>query len=80
MHDQSRSLLQSTDDNILVQLVEELMKRDAQLNLVIKKEGLFRDVKLRDSLCCSDHEMVVFGIIQGSSKVESRIATQESQF
>ncbi|GAB0208304.1 mitochondrial enolase superfamily member 1 [Grus japonensis] len=75
-HAQSRRFLQSTDDNFLTQVVEEPMRRGVLLDLVLtNKEGLVGDVKVGDSLGCSDHEMVEFRILRGRSGAESRITT-----
>jgi len=75
-HMQFRRFLQSTDDNFLMQVVEEPMRRGALLDLKLtNKEGLVEDVKVGDSLSCSDHEMVEFRILCGGSRSISRIKT-----
>ncbi|GAB0209576.1 hypothetical protein GRJ2_003423300 [Grus japonensis] len=53
---QSRKFLECVDDNFLLQVIEEPMRRGAMLDLVLtNKEGLVGDVKLKGSLSCSDH-------------------------
>ncbi|XP_075302833.1 uncharacterized protein LOC142365677 isoform X1 [Opisthocomus hoazin] len=75
-HMQSRRLLQSIDDNFLMQVVEEPTRRGALLDLVLtNKEGLVEDVKVGGRLGCSDHEMVDFRILRGGSRAISRIKT-----
>jgi len=73
-HTQSRRLLQSIEDNFLMQMVEKLMRRGTLMDLVLtKKEGLVEDVKVGGSLSCIDHEMVE--ILHGESRAISRITT-----
>ncbi|XP_048787424.1 uncharacterized protein LOC125686903 [Lagopus muta] len=58
-----------------MQVVEESMRRGVLLDLILtNREGLVREVKVRGSLGCSDHEMVEFKILSGRSKAKSRIA------
>jgi len=73
-----RRFLQNIDDNFLMQMVEELMKRGASLDLVLmSKEGLVEDMKAGGSLGSSDHEMVNFRILSRGSRVISRMKTLE---
>lgn len=56
-HRQSRRVLECTDDNFLLQRVEEPARRGDTLDLILtKKEGLVGNVKLKGSLGCSDRE------------------------
>jgi len=72
-HMQSRRFLQSTDDNLLTQVVEEPMRRGVLLDFVLTNgEGLVEDVKAGGSLGCSDRETVEFRILCGGSRVISR--------
>ena len=58
---QPRRFLQCMEDNILMQAMEEPMRRGVLLDLVLtNKEGLVGDVKAGSSLGCSDHEIVEF--------------------
>ncbi|GAB0206692.1 hypothetical protein GRJ2_003134800 [Grus japonensis] len=67
---QSRKFLECVDDNFLLQVTEEPMRRDAMLDLVLtNKEGLVGDVKLKGSLGCRDHEMVEFKILRAASSL-----------
>jgi len=43
------------------------------LDLVLTKEGLVGSVKLKDSLGCSDHEMVEFQILRAERRVHSKL-------
>jgi len=75
-HTHSRSFLQNTDDNFLMQVVEEPTRKGTLLDLVLmNKEGQVEDVKVGGSLGCSDHEIVEFRILRGGSRVISRIST-----
>lgn len=63
-----RRPLQSTDGNILTQVMEEPLRRGVLLDLVLtNKEALAGDVKTGGSLNCSDHEMVEFKILSEGS-------------
>ncbi|GAB0208629.1 hypothetical protein GRJ2_003328600 [Grus japonensis] len=75
-HKQSRKFLECTDDNFLLQVIEEPTRRGAMLDLVLtNKEGLVGDVKLKGSLGCSDHEMVEFRILRAVRRAHSKLAT-----
>ncbi|GAB0204868.1 mitochondrial enolase superfamily member 1 [Grus japonensis] len=74
-HKQSRKFLECVDDNFLLQVIEEPTKRGAMLDLVLtNKEGLVRNVKLKGSLGCCDHEMV-FKILRAPRRAHSKLAT-----
>lgn len=46
------------------------------LNLMLTNgEQLFRDVKMRSSVGCSDHEIVELRILRGGHKTKGRIMT-----
>ncbi|KAJ7409794.1 hypothetical protein BTVI_55579 [Pitangus sulphuratus] len=52
------------------------MRRGAIMDLVLtNKQGLVGNVKLKDSLGCSDHEMVEFKILRTARRVHSKITT-----
>ena len=73
-HKQSRRLLECIDDNFLLQVIEEPTRRGAMLDLVLtNKDGLVGNVKLGDSLGCSDHEMVEFKILRAARRVHSKL-------
>ncbi|GAB0175618.1 hypothetical protein GRJ2_000027000 [Grus japonensis] len=44
------------------------------LDLALTMEGLVRNVKLKGSLGCSDHEMVEFKILRAVRRVHSKLA------
>ncbi|GAB0189120.1 hypothetical protein GRJ2_001377300 [Grus japonensis] len=72
-HKQSRKFLECVDDNFLMQVIEEPMRRGAMLDIVLtNKEGLVGDVKLKGSLGCSDHEMVDF---RAARRAHSKLTT-----
>lgn len=53
--------MEGTDDNFLTQVIEQSTGRGALLDLTLtNKVGLFRDVKLKSSIGCSDLEIVAF--------------------
>ena len=75
-HKQSRRFLECIDDNFLLQVMEEPMRRGAMLDLVLtNKEGLVGNVKLKGSLGCSDHEMVEFKILKAVRRAHSKLNT-----
>ncbi|GAB0208094.1 hypothetical protein GRJ2_003275100 [Grus japonensis] len=75
-HKQSRRFLECIDDNFLLQVTEESMRRGAMLDLVLtNKDGLVGDVKLKGSLGCSDHEMVEFKILRAARRAHSKLPT-----
>ncbi|GAB0210007.1 hypothetical protein GRJ2_003466500 [Grus japonensis] len=75
-HKQSRKFLECVNDNFLLQVVEEPMRRGAMLDLVLtNKEGLVGDVKLKGSLGCSDHEMVEFRILRAARRAHRKLTT-----
>ncbi|GAB0178980.1 hypothetical protein GRJ2_000363300 [Grus japonensis] len=75
-HKQSRRFLECVDDDFLLQVIEEPMRRGAMLDLVFtSKESLVGNVKLKGSLGCSDHEMVEFKILRAARSTHSKITT-----
>jgi len=49
-------------------------RRGVKLDLVLtNKEGLLKNVRLRGSLGCSDHEMVDFKILRAVRRVHSKL-------
>ncbi|GAB0180661.1 mitochondrial enolase superfamily member 1 [Grus japonensis] len=75
-HKQSRKFLECVDDNFLLQVIEEPMRRGAMLDLILtNKEGLVGDVKLKGSLGCSDHKMVEFRILRAARRAHSKLTT-----
>ncbi|GAB0206541.1 mitochondrial enolase superfamily member 1 [Grus japonensis] len=71
---QSRKFLECVDDNFLLQVIEESMRRGALLDLILtNKEGLVGDVKLKGSLGCSDHKMVDFRILRAARRARSKL-------
>ncbi|PKU34443.1 glycerol kinase [Limosa lapponica baueri] len=75
-HKKSRKFLECVDDNFLLQTVEEPTRIGAILDLVLtKKEGLVGNVGLKDSLGCSDYEMVEFKILRAARSVHSKLTT-----
>ena len=72
--------LKCTDNNFLMQVVEELTRGDGLLDLVFtQKEGQVWDVEVWGSLGCSDHEMVDFKTLCERSKAMNKIATLASE-
>lgn len=56
---QSRRLLESTDDNFLIPLIEGLTSREALLDLLLTNSELIREVKIAGSLVCSEHTLAM---------------------
>ncbi|PKU38944.1 rna-directed dna polymerase from mobile element jockey-like [Limosa lapponica baueri] len=72
----SRKFLECVDENFLLQMIEEPMRKGAVLDLVLtNKEGLVGNVKFKSSLGSSDHEMVEFKIHRAARRVCSKLAT-----
>ncbi|GAB0180562.1 hypothetical protein GRJ2_000521500 [Grus japonensis] len=70
-HKQSRGFLESIDDNFLLQVIEEPMRKGPLLDLLLtNKEGLVGDVKVKGSLGCSDHEVVEFRSLRAGRRVK----------
>ena len=58
VHQTSTRFLECVD-NFLFQVVQEPMRKGAMLDLVLtNQEEVVSNMKLKDSLGCSDHEMV----------------------
>jgi len=75
-NEQSRRFLECIADNFLLQVTERPMRNDAVLDLVlINKEGLVWNAKLKGSLGCSDHEMVEFRILRAVRSEQSNLTT-----
>ncbi|GAB0202608.1 hypothetical protein GRJ2_002726400 [Grus japonensis] len=73
---QTRKFLECVDDNFLLQVTEEPMRRGAMLDLILtNKEGLIGDVKLKGSLGCSDHKMVEIKILREARRAHSKLTT-----
>jgi len=73
-HRQSRRFLDCVNDNFLLEMIEEPVRRGAMLDLVLtNKEGLVGNVRLKGKLGCSDHEMVEFKILRAARKVHSKL-------
>lgn len=77
-HKQSRRILESIDDNFLSQVLEDPIRNGGLFDLILtNREGLVGDVKVGDSLGCSDHEIVEFSIEQGVCRIARKIATMD---
>jgi len=66
------------EDNFLMQLVRELTRGAAPLDLLFtNREGLVGDVEIGGCLGQSDHDMVKFLILGGVKKGNSKTATSD---
>jgi len=75
-HRQCRRFLECDEDNFHLQVTEEPMRRGAMLYLVlINKEGLVGNVKVKGSLGCSDHEMLDFKTLRVARRLRSKLTT-----
>lgn len=71
-HRQSRRFLAYTDDNWLLQVIEEPTRRGAVLDFALtNKEGLV-NMKLKSSLGCSGHEVADFKVLGAVRSVGRR--------
>ncbi|PKU43893.1 dtw domain-containing protein 2 [Limosa lapponica baueri] len=72
-HKQSRRFLECTDNNFLLQVMEQPTRRGAMLDLVLtNREGLVGNAKLQGSLGCSDREMMEFKILRAVRRAHSK--------
>ncbi|KAJ7407015.1 glycerol kinase [Pitangus sulphuratus] len=56
--------------------MEEPTRRSAMLDLVLtNREGLVGNMKHKDSLGCSDHQMGEFGILEAQRRAKSKLTT-----
>jgi len=76
VHTQSRRFLECIDNNFPLQVTEQPMRRSAVLDLIlISKEGLMGNAKLKGSLGCSHHELVEFKILRAARGVHRKLTT-----
>jgi len=73
---QLRRFLKCTDGSFLMQVVEELIREGALLDLILtKQEELYGDVKTRDGFGCSDNERVEFMVLRRGEKSQNRVTS-----
>ena len=73
---QSRTFLESVQDNFLVQVINEPTRGEALLDLVLTNaEESTREVKIGGSLGCSDHALVEFVILKNAGLAKSSVRT-----
>ena len=73
---QSRRFLESSEDNFLAQVIDELTRGEALLDLVLTNaEESVKEVKIEGSLGCSDHDMVEFVILKNVGLTKSGVRT-----
>ena len=76
---QSRILLESDEDNFLVQVIDGPTRGEALLDLVLTVRGVqeesIREVKIGGSLGCSDHALVESVILKNAGLAKSRART-----
>ncbi|GAB0177896.1 hypothetical protein GRJ2_000254900 [Grus japonensis] len=72
----SRSFLKHLDDNFLVQLLKELTRKGALLDLLLmNREGLMGELAIGGCLGHSDHEVVEFKIFGDRRKTDTKTST-----
>ena len=70
---QSRTFLESVQDNFLVQVINEPTRGEALLDLVLSnEEESIREVKIGGSLGCSNHALVEFVMLKNAGPAKSR--------
>ncbi|PKU28688.1 dtw domain-containing protein 2 [Limosa lapponica baueri] len=75
-HKPTKKFLECVDDNFLLQMVEEPIRKGAMLDLVLtNNEGLVANVEPKSSLGCSDHNMVEFKTLRVAWGVRSKLTT-----
>ncbi|KAJ7411412.1 dtw domain-containing protein 2 [Pitangus sulphuratus] len=73
-HKRYKRFLKCVDGDFLLQGIEEPRRRGALLDLVLtSKEHLVDHVKVKGSLGCMDHEMVVFKILRAMRRAHSKV-------
>lgn len=66
--------LECTDDNFLLQVIEDPTRRDTVQDFILtNKKSLRRNVNLKDSLGCSSREMVESKILRAVRKAHSKL-------
>lgn len=71
-----QKILESTEDNFLMQVINDSTRRDALLDLLlVDKKEMVENVKVKDNLGYRKHEAVEFIIHREESKEKSRITT-----
>lgn len=71
-HKQLERFLECIDGNFLTQVIEEPMREDALLDLIVtNQEELYGEVKTGGSFGCSDHERVEFRMLRRGKKAKS---------
>jgi len=75
----SRRFRECIGDDFLLQVIGEITTmRGVMLDLVlINKEGLMGNVKVKGSRGCNDHEMVELKILRAARRVHSKLTTLE---
>lgn len=71
-HEQPRRFVEGIDDNILTQMIKDLMKGDALLDLTLSnKEKLQGKVESGGSLSCTHREVVKFRIMRRNTMAKT---------
>ena len=69
-------LLECIKDNFLGQVLDSPTRGDALLDvLVTNASKLIRDVKIGDSLGCSDHALVEFTVLRDMGQMKNKVKT-----
>ena len=72
----SRRLVESIDDNFLVQVLDRPTRGEALLDLLLTNaEEIIKGVNVGGSLGCSDHALVEFVILKNAGLAKSRAGT-----
>lgn len=68
--------MECLENNFLLQVTQESVRRGALLDLILTNKQVFIwDVKIKGSLGCSDNDMLKFRILRAGRRVKSKITT-----
>jgi len=72
----SRRLLECTEENFLIQIIDSTTRADAILDLLVTNaREVIGDVKIGGSLSCSDHAVVMFAVLRDMGQAKSKVRT-----
>lgn len=78
-HNQSRRFLECNQNNFLMQVIREPAKGRCFARPDSHKQGRTHErCEYQRQSCCSDHDMLLFRILQGEREVKSRIQSWTS--
>lgn len=74
-HKQSRKFLECVDDKFLFQVIEDPMRRDTLLDLILTNKVVVGTGKVKRHIGCSFYETVKFRILRATRRVKIKLIT-----